>query len=218
MKKLVMLICVVLISASVFAAPAAEDTIKIGITKIVAHPALDAVEQGIQDELAERREKFQQFLNSNPSVGVSILNILSSRLRAADEARKAGSQTEKRLTNQLSELTSEKQRLQELQRLQDETSHLIMHDLRNPLSMIIGGASLLELTLPEDVLQANRDILDMLNSNVERMKRLVESLLDVTRMEAGEILLAKAAHSTDHQRQRVAEGQHGGRTRAGGQT
>lgn len=138
------------------------------------------------------REKFQQFLNNNPSVGVSILNVLSSRLRAADEARKAGTQTEKRLTNQLSELKTEKQQLLELQRLRDETTNLIIHDLRNPLSLIIGGINLLELTVPEDILQANREIMDMLNSNVERMKRLVESLLDVTRMEAGETELARS--------------------------
>lgn len=34
------------------AAPAADKTFKVGISKIVAHPALDAVEQGIQDQLA----------------------------------------------------------------------------------------------------------------------------------------------------------------------
>jgi signal transduction histidine kinase len=89
-------------------------------------------------------------------------------------------------------LKTEKQQLLELQRLRDETSDLIVHDLRNPLSMIAGGANLLEITLPEDVLQANREILDMVNNNVERMKRLVDSLLDVTRMEAGEIELLRS--------------------------
>jgi signal transduction histidine kinase len=142
--------------------------------------------------LCINRENFQQFLASNSSVGVNILGVLSSRLRAADEARKTGSQVTRRLTNQLSDLKTEKERLLELQRLRDDTSDLIVHDLRNPLSMIAGGVNLLDLTLPDDILQANRDILDLINSNVERMRRLVESLLDVTRMEAGETELIQS--------------------------
>jgi len=58
--------------------------------------------------------------------------------------------------------------------------------------MIAGGVNLLELTLPDEILQANRDVLNLINSNVERIRRLVESLLDVTRMEAGESELVQS--------------------------
>ena len=54
MKKLVTLVAIVLMATSLFAAPAGESATRIGISKIVAHPALDAVEQAIQDELAEQ--------------------------------------------------------------------------------------------------------------------------------------------------------------------
>ena len=40
-------------AAAVFASGAGEDATTIGISKFVAHPALDAVEQGIQDRLLE---------------------------------------------------------------------------------------------------------------------------------------------------------------------
>jgi hypothetical protein len=33
--------------------------------------------------------------------------------------------------------------------------------------------------LPEEILQVNRDILDLASMNCERLKRLVDSLLDV---------------------------------------
>ncbi|MFP4365344.1 MAG: ABC transporter substrate-binding protein [Spirochaetia bacterium] len=48
--------CLLILAAPAFAGGGQEDdrTITIGISKIVAHPALDAVEQGIQDELAEQ--------------------------------------------------------------------------------------------------------------------------------------------------------------------
>ncbi len=56
MKKIVLITLVLFItlSLSVFAAGEKEEKTVIGISKIVAHPALDAVEQGIQDELAEQ--------------------------------------------------------------------------------------------------------------------------------------------------------------------
>ena len=56
MKKIVLITLVLFItlSLSVFAAGEKEEKTIIGISKIVAHPALDAVEQGIQDELAEQ--------------------------------------------------------------------------------------------------------------------------------------------------------------------
>jgi putative ABC transport system substrate-binding protein len=55
MKKIVsMLLLTLLALTPVFAQGAQEDTgITIGISKIITHPALDAVEQGIQDVLAE---------------------------------------------------------------------------------------------------------------------------------------------------------------------
>ncbi|MDA3940645.1 MAG: ABC transporter substrate-binding protein [Spirochaetia bacterium] len=54
MKKIVLisLVLFITLSLSVFAAGQKEEKTVIGISKIVAHPALDAVEQGIQDELA----------------------------------------------------------------------------------------------------------------------------------------------------------------------
>ncbi len=62
MKKSIGIVAVIAIAAAITvgcapkkeaAAPEVQ-TYKVGITKIVAHPALDAVEKGIQDELAAR--------------------------------------------------------------------------------------------------------------------------------------------------------------------
>ncbi len=59
MKKIIASVSILALTATLAVAGGKKDapasgpkTIKIGISKIVAHPALDAVEQGIQDELA----------------------------------------------------------------------------------------------------------------------------------------------------------------------
>ncbi len=52
MKRLTIALVMVLLAAGAFAAGSVEEQTTIGISKIVAHPALDAAEQGIKDELA----------------------------------------------------------------------------------------------------------------------------------------------------------------------
>lgn len=53
MKRILVLLAALLFAATLFAAGAPEDELRIGISKIVTHPALDAAEQGIKDELAD---------------------------------------------------------------------------------------------------------------------------------------------------------------------
>ena len=57
MKKLSIILIV--LAFALFAAGCKDsksDKIKIGISKIVSHPALDSVEKGIQDQLKEDRK------------------------------------------------------------------------------------------------------------------------------------------------------------------
>ncbi len=133
-----------------------------------------------------RREDFEQWLSSNPSMGLSILGTLSARLRAADDARKASSRAELQLSKQLIDLQTEKQQLLELERLRQSTIDLIVHDMRHPISSLFGAVKILEMVLPEDVLQANQQLLEIANANCDHLQLMVDSLLDIARMEAGQ--------------------------------
>jgi len=139
--------------------------------------------------LSIRRDDFEKLIQSNPSVGMGILGTLSARLRAADNARNAGWHAEDRLSRQISELQTEKQALLELQQLRQETTDLIVHDLRHPISSLFGIVKLLEMVLPQDVLETNQSLLNLGNSTIEHMQLLVDSLLDIARMESGEVQL-----------------------------
>ena len=133
------------------------------------------------------RQRFDQLLRETPSVSRSIMEILSARLRIVSQERSTGELSEKRLSREVSYLQSEKQRLEDLQRLRQETTELIIHDLRNPLSSIAVSLKMITLMLPEDALKANQDILSIAQASCERMQRLVESLLEVSRLETGEV-------------------------------
>jgi len=79
--------------------------------------------------------------------------------------------------------------LLELQRLRQETTDLIVHDLRHPISSLFGIIKLLEMVLPEEALRANQSLLNLATSTCEHMQLLVDSLLDIARMESGEVEL-----------------------------
>ena len=132
-----------------------------------------------------RREDFEEWLSMNPTMGLSILGTLSARLRASDDARKASSRAETQLVRQVTDLQSEKQELLELERLRQETVDLIVHDLRHPISSLFGAVKILEMVLPEEVLEANQQLLDIANANCDHLQLMVDSLLDVARMESG---------------------------------
>jgi len=132
------------------------------------------------------REDFQRMLSNSTKLDIGMLRKLSSRLREADDLITMTTHARRSLRSQVDELAAENQQLMELQRLREQTTDLVVHDLRNPLHSIMGAVGMLQMILPPNLLQENRDLFNLVNDNCERMQRLVDSLLDISRMESGE--------------------------------
>ncbi len=135
------------------------------------------------------RRDFQELLRQNPAASMSIMATLSQRLRQADNARNVVANVDRSLQSQVSSLESEKEQLIGLQRAQQEMSDLIIHDLRNPLALMYGAINMLEVVLPEEEVEANRSLFEIVNTAYAKMQRLVDSLLDVAKMESGKAVL-----------------------------
>ena len=73
--------------------------------------------------------------------------------------------------------------------MRQETIDLIVHDLRNPLNIMINVLELLDVTLPQEVREDNQQLLEAGRSANNRMRRLVDTLLDTSRLESGEARL-----------------------------
>ncbi len=140
--------------------------------------------------LTINRQGFQEILIKAPQIGMGMMASLSARLRESDEVRSSEIEAERQLTHQVSRLKSEKEQLLELQRLRQETNDFIVHDLKNPLSIIKFGLDLLSITLPEPILTNNMQVFLPMQDAVDRLRRMVETLLDVEKLEAGESRLA----------------------------
>ncbi len=125
------------------------------------------------------REDFFDLLNGIPALGLEIMGSLSARLRESDQMVVRRSESARRLT-------TEKEQLLELQQLRQETADFIIHDLRNPISNIAASLKLLEMVLPAEVLTTNRELIEISRASCERLQNLVDGLLDVSRLEAGQ--------------------------------
>jgi len=135
------------------------------------------------------KEDFMRLLSDIPSLSVEIMATMSARLRAADTIREATTQASYRLEKQVSALKTREQELLDLQRMRQETVDLIVHDLRNPLNVIVNVLELLDVTLPPAVREDNQQLLEVGHAAYNRMKRLVDTLLDTSRLESGEARL-----------------------------
>jgi signal transduction histidine kinase len=140
--------------------------------------------------LALSYEDFQRLLREEPKLVDQLLRDMSARLRATNQERVQAFTTERGLSRRLNELKDENERLAEIMRLREETTHLIVHDLRNPLSGVINALYMLPMLEPNlnDNKKAHRAI-ELASYNTKKLLNLVNSLLEVARMQAGEFEL-----------------------------
>jgi signal transduction histidine kinase len=86
-------------------------------------------------------------------------------------------------------LTSQNERLRELDRLKDEFIALVSHELRTPLTSIIGYVGLIS---EEDVGALNadqRNFAEVIERNAQRLLRLVGDLLFLSRIQSGKMAM-----------------------------
>ena len=121
----------------------------------------------------------------------SLSDAFNEMLAGMRDAREA-------LVRKNQELDSTNRRLAELNRMKDEFLSVVSHDLRSPLTSIIGYAQFVlrnrRSDLPEDVIHA----LETIDLAGHRQLDLINDLLDLARIEAGRITLGARARA--HQR------------------
>jgi len=78
--------------------------------------------------------------------------------------------------------------LRSLEKLRDDLTHMVVHDLRNPLSVIFGFLDILDLA-PDQLTSSGRTFLPLARHCAEEIFTLIGSILDVGKMGAGKMKL-----------------------------
>jgi signal transduction histidine kinase len=141
---------------------------------------------------------FRRALDESPSMAAAVVCQIGERLTDADAARLALSRSRERAAGRIEALCSETARLEELLRLREELADMIIHDLYNPLTVIGSGLQLLEhVPFPEDEADYAASVLETMRRSTRRMERLVDTLMDMARLEESGMTLELAPVALD---------------------
>ncbi|MBN1122729.1 MAG: cyclic nucleotide-binding domain-containing protein [Anaerolineae bacterium] len=131
------------------------------------------------------RKEFWDLFHDKPVFREMIFQTVVNLLLNADESRKQSAAEERDLFERLGSLASEHDQLAEIVNLRQETMRFIVHDLRNPLNLIMMALSMIEADDAYNQNAESRRFLALAIGGVKRMYSLTESLLDVERLESG---------------------------------
>ena len=156
-----------------------------------------------------RRIKADDRLRHIPVIMISALDEMESVIRCIEmgaddylpkpfdpvllQARIGASLEKKRLRDRemelFAQLHSNYQRLKELETLRDDLTHMIVHDLRTPLTSLLTGLQTLEYS--ESLGGDERELIDISLSGGRTLLGMINDLLDVGKMEDGSLTLDK---------------------------
>lgn len=154
--------------------------------------------------------------NGNPIGSSAILRDVTERERAQNEIRELNRRLEalvaqrtrelsdanRELRKRQAELEKMNAELRQLDELKSEFVSLVSHELRAPLANISGSLQLL-LDEPNELTPKQRELLALTTEQVERLARLVKGILNVSRIEAGQMLLQPVPFDITDLAQRV---------------
>jgi len=129
-----------------------------------------------------------------PEILRAKVSVFAELYRKTRESERLNRELEERVAARTAELqasaakqTEMAERLREADRRKDEFLALLAHELRNPLAPVRNAVSVLRLKINGDP-----DVLwcrDVIERQVEQLSRLVDDLLDVSRITSGKIKL-----------------------------
>jgi len=126
-------------------------------------------------------------------IAILVVARLTGILRALERIRVRERKARSLAEEAQYQLALQNKRLVEADRLKDEFVALISHDLRTPLTSIIGYVELaLDPEVEPDLDEERRGYLEVVARSSDRLLRLVDDLLFVARLQAGRLVLAPA--------------------------
>jgi signal transduction histidine kinase len=104
------------------------------------------------------------------------LDLPDLRIRVRNAAEK------KRLYDESQE---QLQTITELEKLRDSLVHMIVHDLKSPLTAVLGNLQLIDLFLSEDLDPNTKNAIEGCKAGAHKMDEMVSSILAVSKLESG---------------------------------
>lgn len=145
----------------------------------------------IDDRAAEISARFSQLLH----------DYLAQREKAERLAHELNTVVARRTA----ELVQANRRLEKLDRLKDEFVSLLAHELRTPLTSVRSYVELLDAYGDEIPVSERREFLDIIKTQVLRLNRLINELLDLSRLRSGKFTIELSKYHVGPMLEEVVE-------------
>jgi PAS domain S-box-containing protein len=152
---------------------------------------------------AERAARLRAIIGAPAAEGVEIVEQIRPERRTL-EVRSTAVPIDGERTGRLFVLR-DVTREHAVDRMKGEFVSLVSHELRTPLTSIKGYVELLVSGEAGDLGDDQREFLDVVKRNADRLMSLVDELLDISRMEAGKVDLRLSSVDLGHLVGAVAE-------------
>ena len=130
-----------------------------------------------------------ELLTANNELGRVNRQLMADNMRELKKLNESLALANGKLQSEIAERRRAEQRLKDGARRKDEFISILAHELRNPLSAIHSGIELMRLpSLTESKLSWARDLVDR---QLRHLVRIVDDLLDVSRVTSGRVQLKK---------------------------
>ncbi|HID27344.1 MAG TPA: sensor histidine kinase, partial [Methanosarcinales archaeon] len=144
-------------------------------------------------EISEKTHKMRNMVFLMIILSISIISLSAIYLGKnikyyAKKLEESNIQLEQKVKERTKELEESNKKLKELDKLKSDFISMVSHDLKTPLTAIKTSAQVLE-TLPEKNIRQKKEILKIIIRNVDRQARLVDDLLDLSKIESGRMEL-----------------------------
>jgi signal transduction histidine kinase len=84
-----------------------------------------------------------------------------------------------------------------LEKMREDLTHAMVHDLRNPLTAINAALHLLDVSLHENFTPSQEQMIHAARNSTQRMLALVSAIMDITQLESGQMPLEKVKTPLD---------------------
>ncbi len=128
---------------------------------------LECYSRTLEAKVDERTNELNQNVTELKDARVAALNLLEDM----DNANK--------------ELNESYWKLKEADKLKDEFMNIAVHELKTPLVPIIGYISMMRDGSLGELTEEEEKSLDIISRNVDRLKKLIDDILDISKLESG---------------------------------
>lgn len=128
---------------------------------------LEEYSRNLEGKVKERTRELDRKVKELNDAKTATLNLLED----IDEARL--------------ELEKAYNELKESDRLKDEFMNIAAHELKTPLVPIIGYINMLKDGSLGELTPEEKDSVEIISRNIERLKKLIEDILDISKLESG---------------------------------